>query len=108
MRRALAVWMTLWGVAGCAGTSTGNPFDPDGTGTSNEGGQCDETRHDLAGLDADTPLGFRGADVLALADGAHDTELNWTSGGGFVFGPESGSSGLTIEVSPRSSAPRHV
>jgi hypothetical protein len=98
----------------CVGTSTGNPAMP-GEEVPNIGpgetasGSCDDTTTKLASLDADSPLGFSAAAMLALAQDHEDTSIEWLDrAGGVSYGPESGVGTLRIELEPRDSAPRFV
>ena len=108
------VWQTIGTTllslaAACAGTSTGNPFDPPdegGPSTAEGGGFCEGKPRDLASLDAESPLGFSAADVLALAAGPIEVDLQWPNAQMLEYGPESGTSKLLIELTPRGDKPR--
>lgn len=108
-------WAMCCLIAACNGTSTGNPLagDTKGThgGTPNSGediyGSCAETKHALASLDAQTPLGFSAADVLAFAEGEHTTAIRWQSGATVELAPEHGEHMLTLAVT-RSGEPRYT
>lgn len=53
----------------------------DGGQTGDEGAHCDPVESTTLGLDDDSPLGFSGADVLAVAGGEHTSTLRWAIGG---------------------------
>jgi hypothetical protein len=81
------------GVSG--GTDTGNPHD--GRGTTAEGGNlCAQTESALA-LDAATSLGVSAAELSSWVSGTHHETLAWQDQSA-SFGPEHGSSELTIEI----------
>jgi len=94
----------------CVGTSTGNPANPDpeipNVGEAS-GGSCDETKTKLASLDAESPLGFSAADILALANDHAQTPFEWLDRDGVTFAPESGMGTLTVDVEPRSGGEAH-
>src|SRR5262245_36969972 len=106
--------MRIWPIfvatlTACVGTSTGNPaVPPDKPELSNgSDARCDSKRQELASLDAPSPLGFSAQDMLALAP---QTELNleWPdrAAAGVSYGPESGVTKISIEVTPRTDKPR--
>ena len=76
------------------GTDTGNPNDD--RGTVGEGGSCDQTESALA-LDAATPLGVSAAELVRWVGGAHQESLAWQDQSA-SFGPEHGTSQITIEI----------
>ncbi len=108
LRTTTAVLMGL--ASACAGTSTGNPFDPPGPDGEEVGSnRCDSKAEPLAGLDAESPLGFSAAEMLALTTGHGQVPIAWSpSTSGLSFGPESGTGTLAIEVSARNDTPRFV
>lgn len=61
----------------------------DGGQTGDEGARCDPASTTDLALDEASPLGFSGADVLAVAGGAHEATLTWEIGG---------TTGLEVEV----------
>ena len=103
--------MRIWPIfvatlTACVGTSTGNPVSPPEKGDLATGGNCENKRQELASLDAVSPLGFSAADMLALAPAA-ELDVQWAeASGAFRFGPESGVTKLSIEVTPRTDKPR--
>src|SRR4051812_39358658 len=95
----------------CVGTSTGNPAKPPEIPDIGEtaSGSCDEAKTKLAGLDAESPLGFSAADLLALATEHAQTPIEWLDRDGLTYGPESGMGSLMIDLAPKLGAePRFV
>jgi hypothetical protein len=103
--------LAFWSAA-CAGTSTGNPFEPmktggEETGTLDGGGFCDSKKSELGSLDAQSPLGFSAAQMLALANTTPEVEIEWPPASSMItVTPESGRSKLQIEVTARTDKPR--
>jgi hypothetical protein len=102
MRTSVVVAMMAW-VAACNGTSTGNPFDDGNLGPGEETGghaygNCDSEETTLDSVDAQTPLGFTAADVLAFAAGEHQTTIRWQPSELASYEPESGEHALTLRV----------
>jgi hypothetical protein len=107
--RAVVVWVAAWLLA-CNGTSTGNPFDDDETPThgGEEFGDCDRDPSELAGVDAESPLGFSAADLLAFSAGLHETTIRWQPSRIASYGPETGEHALTLRVTHAGGEARYV
>jgi hypothetical protein len=116
MRTSVVVVMAAWlaaCLAGCNGTSTGNPFDDDDedpgeTAGGHAYGNCDSDATALESADAETPLGFTAADVLAFAAGLHETTIRWQPSELASYAPESGEHALTLRVTHAGGELRYV
>jgi hypothetical protein len=116
--RKLAPHALLALLAACTGTRTGNPFGDNGkrTGGENGGGtlgnaggsQCQAEPEALASLDVVTPLGISAAQVLAFAQGEHESSIRWQPLEVATFAPESGEHAVTVRVTPEDSKARFV
>jgi len=67
------------------------------------GGDCVEEVTILAGLDADSPMPFTGADLMAFAQGEHSSPMLWGEGiddtvTSVSFGPESGAGKISVGI----------
>ncbi|MDD9937255.1 MAG: hypothetical protein OXT09_26840, partial [Myxococcales bacterium] len=119
MRRATPILSSvLWLLAGCLGTSTGNPADggggdpvPDiatddtfegnptlGHGAAEAGNQGCLDEPTVVDVDALTDLGFSAADVLAFAEGSHEETLTWNEPFNATIAPETGEQSITVTV----------
>jgi hypothetical protein len=79
------------------GTDTGNPYDdPNGEGTA--GGNCTEEETELD-PGATTPLGFNAQAIIDLVAGEHTESLAWLDSP-TEYGPESGVSEITLNITP--------
>lgn len=83
--------LALAALAGCGAQAGGQ------TGEETEG-QC-TFRTTALGRDEPSPLGFAPEHVLAYAAGAHEASFDWLEDPSLSYGPEHGSSELTVELS---------
>src|ERR1700741_2657078 len=105
--RALVVLVSMVLLAGCVGTSSGNPGVPGGgnpddsdplpddgpdVGSELGGGyrHCERDPSPLDSPDQETPLGFSAADVLAFAEAVHESKIRWNADSFTEVGPETG------------------
>ena len=111
MRTSVVVVMAAWLLA-CNGTSTGNPFDEDDEGGGETAGHayghCDSDETALDSAEAETPLGFTAADVLAYAARLHETTIRWQPSELASYAPESGEHALTLRVTHAGGELRYV
>lgn len=108
-RRAWHLWTSTIAAAavGCAGTSTGNPWEDPGENATS--GMCEEVKTALPSLDAASPLGFSAGEMLALAHGSEEVSLEWVPNSAVTFGPEQGAGALSVSVQPHDGGkPRYV
>jgi len=84
-------------------TDTGNPYGDSDDGEGVTSGGCDqlETPVELA---AATPLGFDAQSIADLVAGEQQHALRWLADTGFEYGPESGTSTITVRVEPLGTA----
>lgn len=83
-------------------TDTGNPYGDIDVGEATEGA-CDVVKADVALGDA-TALGFSPQAIADLVAGEQAITLEWLDASGVEYGPESGSSTLTLRVEPLGTA----
>lgn len=116
--RALSIgtWTcSLWLLAGCLGTSTGNPADakrdpddqiePESPNTSDPtegdgvtGGFCQGGPVSALAVDERSELGFSAADILAFAAGEHREVVRWNPLRDAAYGPEHGQGSIQVSV----------
>ena len=83
-------------------TDTGNPYgDSNGEGVSSGG--CDQVETPVE-LSAPTALGFDAQSIVDLVAGEHQHALRWLADTGFDYGPESGTTTITVRVEPLGTA----
>ena len=81
-----------------------SPFGDEDLDAANH---CSETVTTLEGPEVETALGFRAADVMAMAEGSHEAPIFWHQGD-IQFGPESGEGELSVTVSYDGGEVRYV
>jgi hypothetical protein len=101
-RSLLPVFVIVSTLSGCDDLP-GDNKDPLGDGEAADNGGCVDTVTVLGSVDEVAALGFSAAQVLAVAEGSHASELVWGAGLGegpvtVAFGPESGAGTLTVDV----------
>ncbi|HEX9619130.1 MAG TPA: hypothetical protein VF989_03280 [Polyangiaceae bacterium] len=100
MKRIIGLGM-LSLLAGCNATETGNPYGdpPDNGGEGVDGGSnCEETSEDVETTEQ-TELGFSADDLAAAIAGQHTAALQWLDNQVAGYGPESGTTEITVGVS---------
>jgi hypothetical protein len=111
MQRCVWLMFSATVLSACAGTSTGNPFDPNEANRSREIAHdpCETPRTTQLALDADSLLGISAVELLALANTPPAGVLAWAeSNDQLRVGPESGTSALSITVSAASDHARLI
>jgi hypothetical protein len=101
-RFLLPVFVIVSTLSGCDDLP-GDKKDPLGDGEAADNGGCVDTITVLSSVDEVAALGFSAAQVLAVAEGSHASEMTWGEGLGegpvkVMFGPESGAGALTVDV----------
>lgn len=110
MTRTLTALSLLAFLPACDLFSRDEPADLNGDAADSG---CEETVTVLAGVDAVSALGFSAADVLTVAEGAHDGPMVWGAGLSdgpiqVAFGPEMGAGQLTVGVTYQGGEVRHI